>query len=146
MAKSSHKNKPTQPLATVLTITLNADGTGSLVAKRGDLAAVNQFTYREMKDIIAAIQRGAAHLVAVEQNPPPKDLTTVAATPSSSSATTLQADSAQPSEDEGEVDTAPGTSDGEADEAQPASDDDENIDARLAGVSVELPTTQLSLL
>ncbi len=57
MANSSHKNQPQKPPATVLTITLNADGTGSLVAKRGDLAAVNQFTYHDMKDIIAAIRR-----------------------------------------------------------------------------------------
>ncbi|MCC7447115.1 MAG: hypothetical protein IT324_06850 [Anaerolineae bacterium] len=73
--KSTRKNQtrpPTPP--TILVVTLNADGSGSLVAKRGDLAAVRQFTYRDMKDIIGSLQQGAAQLVAVEKDPPPTDL------------------------------------------------------------------------
>jgi len=74
-AKSIRKNQPRPPTPpTILIVTLNADGSGSLVTKRGDLAAMRQFTYREMKDIIAAIQQGAAQLVAVENDPPPNDL------------------------------------------------------------------------
>ncbi len=146
-AKSSHKHKPTQPPTTVLTITLSADGKGSMVIKRGDLAVVSQFTYREMKDIIAAIQQGAAFLVAVEKNPPPKDITTVPAPSSGSTATTQQDDSVQPSEDEGDAETAPDATDDEPGEDQSALDADENADAGgLAGITGHLPTAQLSLL
>jgi hypothetical protein len=146
-AKSSHKNKPTQPPATVLTITLNADGKGSLVAKRGDLAVVNQFTYRDMKDIIAAIQQGAAYLVSVEKAPPPTDLTTVSATSSGSPSTTPHAASVQSSEDEADADTTPEATEDEPGDEQSTLDADENIDAApLAGITANMPGAQLSLL
>ena len=74
------KQKPPAPPSTVLTITLNPDRTGNLIVKRGDLAAVSHFTYREMKDIFDAIRQGAAQLAEVEKNPPPKDLSTAAET------------------------------------------------------------------
>jgi hypothetical protein len=61
--------------STVLTLTLNTDGSGSLITRRGDLAAIHQFTYRDLRDIVTAIQRGAAHLIEVENDPPPKELT-----------------------------------------------------------------------
>ena len=75
-AKSSRKGKQKPPAApsTVLTITLNPDKTGILIIKRGDLAALSHFTYRDMKEILAAIQQGATQLAEVEKNPPPKDL------------------------------------------------------------------------
>ena len=75
-AKSSRKGKQKPPAApsTVLTITLNPDKTGILIIKRGDLAALSHFTYRDMQEILAAIQQGATQLAEVEKNPPPKDL------------------------------------------------------------------------
>jgi hypothetical protein len=62
------KTPPTPP--TVLVITLEADGNGSLLARRGDLAHLSQFTYRGMSEIITAIQSGAAQLADLEQHPP----------------------------------------------------------------------------
>jgi hypothetical protein len=62
--------KPTPPAPTVLTLTLNPDGSASLVSKRGELATLSTFTYSDLRDIIAAIQHGAAHLLEVEKNPP----------------------------------------------------------------------------
>jgi hypothetical protein len=67
--KSAKPNAPPPP--TILTLTLNADGTGTLLTKRGDLACANKFVYRDLKEIIAAIQHGAAQLVEIEQNLPP---------------------------------------------------------------------------
>ena len=96
LAKSTRKNQARPPAPpTILIVTLNADGSGNLVAKRGDLAAIRQFTYREMKDIIAAIQQGAAQLVAVEKDPPPADLSSA---PSATSVPTVR--TALPSESE----------------------------------------------
>ncbi|MEP7287897.1 MAG: hypothetical protein ABI947_19270 [Chloroflexota bacterium] len=68
--KKSTKSKLPPP-STILTITLNPDGTGTLLTKRGELACVNSFTYHDLKGILNAIQQGAARLVEVEQNPPP---------------------------------------------------------------------------
>ena len=59
--------------ATVLVITLEADGSGSLLARRGELAYLSQFTYDGLPDIVAAIQQGATELIALEQNPPSVD-------------------------------------------------------------------------
>lgn len=58
---------------TVLVITLEADGSGSLLARRGDLAHLSQFNYEGLPDIVAAIQQGATELIALEQNPPNVD-------------------------------------------------------------------------
>jgi hypothetical protein len=71
--KSSRKTKQKPPSfpPTVLTITLNPDKTGTLIVKRGDLAALSHFTYRDMNEIFTAIQQGAAQLAEVEKNPPP---------------------------------------------------------------------------
>jgi hypothetical protein len=62
------KTPPAPP--TVLVITLEADGSGSLLTRRGDLAHLSQFQYRGMPEIIAAIQTGAAQLADLEQHPP----------------------------------------------------------------------------
>ncbi len=73
------KKKPTAPpLPIVLILTLQDDGNGTLLTKRGELASLSSFTYRGMKEIVAAIEYGAAHLIEVEQNPPPKELPTAA--------------------------------------------------------------------
>ncbi|MHB8624567.1 MAG: hypothetical protein ACYDBJ_20800 [Aggregatilineales bacterium] len=64
------KNKTKPAPATVLVITLEPDGNGSLLTRRGDLAHLSQFTYRGLKEIVAAIQAGAAQLVELEENPP----------------------------------------------------------------------------
>jgi len=54
----------------VLVITLEPDGSGSLLARRGDLAHLSQFTYSGLTEIVTAIQHGAAALISVEENPP----------------------------------------------------------------------------
>jgi len=105
--KSIRKNQtrpPTPP--TILIVTLNADGSGSLVAKRGDLAAIRQFTYREMKDIIAALQQGAAQLVAVEKDPPPADLSS-ASGESTGSVVDTTPSSASQADDSSEMEALP---------------------------------------
>ncbi len=71
MTKKAKKTPLTPP--TILTVTLNADGRGSLIARRGDLAAISQFTFHSMADLFTAIQTGAATLMQVEKDPPPKD-------------------------------------------------------------------------
>ena len=68
---------------TVLVITLNADGSGSLLARRGELAHLSQFNYSGLAEIVSAIQRSASALIEVEQNPP---VITVSPSPS----TTIQ--------------------------------------------------------
>lgn len=72
----SAKGTPKKPVAppTVLVITLEPDGNGSLLTRRGDLAHLSQFTYRGMTEIIAAIQSGAVALGTLEQNPPTIDI------------------------------------------------------------------------
>jgi hypothetical protein len=77
--KKGKKKPSSPPPSTVLTITLNTDGTGSLITKRGELATLSSFTYRRMEEIIVAIQQGAVHLVELEKNPPPKELSSVIA-------------------------------------------------------------------
>ena len=56
--------------STVLVITLEPDGSGSLLARRGDLAHLSQFTYSGLTEIVTAIQHGATALISVEKNPP----------------------------------------------------------------------------
>jgi hypothetical protein len=58
-------------------LSLLPDGTGRLITKRGDLAAINNFSFKTMDDIIEAIKQGAEHLVEFEKNPPPKDVPAV---------------------------------------------------------------------
>src|SRR5689334_21007921 len=97
--KSAAKAKtPPTPPSTVLTISLHPNGTGQLVATRGDLAHLSQFTYKDMQGIVAALQNGAAKLIDVEKNPPPKTFPTsanptpapVAASPSEVEETTQE--------------------------------------------------------
>jgi len=71
----SKKTKSTPVPPTVLVITLEADGNGSLLARRGELAHLSQFTYRGIQEIIAAIQSGAVALGELEQNPPTVEIT-----------------------------------------------------------------------
>lgn len=80
---SKQKIPPVPP--TVLVITLNADGSGSLLARRGDLAHLSQFTYSGLTEIMAAMQNGAAALIEIEVNPPA--LETVSAVPAAEPAT-----------------------------------------------------------
>jgi len=56
--------------STVLVITLEPDGSGSLLARRGDLAHLSQFPYSGLTEIVTAIQHGATALISVEENPP----------------------------------------------------------------------------
>ncbi|GEM_PF-772884 len=56
--------------STVLVITLEPDGSGSLLARRGDLAHLSQFTYSGLTEIVTAIQHSATALISVEENPP----------------------------------------------------------------------------
>ena len=64
------KQKTPPVLPTVLAITLNGDGSGSLLARRGELAHLSQFSYSGLAEIVSAIQRSASALIEVEQNPP----------------------------------------------------------------------------
>jgi hypothetical protein len=72
------KTPPVPP--TVLVITLEADGSGSLLTRRGDLAHLSQFQYRGMPEIVAAMQSGAAQLANLEQHPPVLESETAPAT------------------------------------------------------------------
>ena len=97
------KTSPAPP--TVLVLTLEQDGTGTLLARRGDLAHLSAFTYHSLTEIVAAIQNGANQLIAVEQNPPHVDAAPVS---DSGSATQLDAmpDSPEP-EDVADSSAAP---------------------------------------
>src|SRR5260221_3788111 len=76
---SNGKKKPTTPPPPIILIlTLQPDGTGTLLTKRGELASLSSFTYRDMQEIVAAMEHSAAHLIEVEQTPPPKELPTAA--------------------------------------------------------------------
>ena len=66
------KQAPAPP--TVLVVTLEADGSGSLLSRRGELAYLSQFTYQGLAEIITAIQSGAEALITIEQNPPVVDV------------------------------------------------------------------------
>ncbi len=70
---TKRKSQPTTP-ATVLVITLEPDGSGSLLARRGELAHLSQFTYSGLTEIVAAMQQGATALIEVETNPPAIDV------------------------------------------------------------------------
>ena len=76
---------------TVLVITLEADGNGSLLTRRGDLAHLSQFTYSGLTEIMAAMQNGAAALIEVEVNPPALETPSVI-----SAAEPVPTDEAQP--------------------------------------------------
>ena len=86
---SKQKTPPVPP--TVLVITLNADGSGSLLARRGELAHLSQFSYSGLAEIVTAIQDSASALIEVEQHPP------VIATPQTPSVTVPPVD-ASPTE------------------------------------------------
>jgi hypothetical protein len=62
----------------VITITLPessvAPHTGRIVVQRGELGTVAQFEYLGIDEIFEAIQHQAGRLIAVEENPPPKDV------------------------------------------------------------------------
>jgi len=77
MAAKGTPKKPAPP-ATVLVITLETDGNGSLLARRGELAHLSQFTYRGMSEIVSAIQQSATALISIEENPPVVDVPLVA--------------------------------------------------------------------
>jgi hypothetical protein len=98
------EKKSKQPAAppTVLVITLEPDGNGSLLARRGELAHLRQFTYNGLTEIVTAIQQGATALIDVEANPPVIDVPT---TPAISSAPESEADTKQVEADE--LTTAP---------------------------------------
>ncbi len=72
------KVKTHQAPPTVLVITLNTDGTGTLLARRGELAHLSQFTYSAMREIVSAIQMSAAQLLEIEKSPPPLESNTTA--------------------------------------------------------------------
>ena len=86
------KSKSVPP--TVLVITLEADGCGSLLTRRGDLAHLSQFTYDGLPDIVAAIQQGATELITLEQNPPNVD--TPQSAPIEASVEPVVAEAAEP--------------------------------------------------
>lgn len=69
----SKKATPAPP--TVLVITLNADGTGSILTRRGDLGHLSQFTYSGLVEIVTAIQSSATELMSLEANPPATEIT-----------------------------------------------------------------------
>ena len=64
------KQKNTPAPATVLVITLQADGNATLLTRRGELAHLSQFTYLGLQEIVLAIQAGATSLIELEVNPP----------------------------------------------------------------------------
>ncbi len=66
----SKKAKPTPLPPTILLITLEADGNGSLLTRRGELAYLSQFSYSSLAEIVTAIQSGAAALAELETHPP----------------------------------------------------------------------------
>jgi hypothetical protein len=74
MTTNGKKKPEVPPPPIILILTLQPDGVGTLLTKRGDLASLSSFTFRGTKEIMAAIEHGAEHLIDVEQNPPPKDL------------------------------------------------------------------------
>ncbi len=67
MTTNGKKKPATPPPPIVLILTLQPDGAGTLLTKRGELASLSSFTYRDMPEIVAAIEYGAAHLIEVEQ-------------------------------------------------------------------------------
>jgi hypothetical protein len=70
MSKTSTKKPAPPPPPTVLVLTLQTDGTGALLTRRGELASLSSFTFQNMAGIVSAIEHGAAHLLNVEKNPP----------------------------------------------------------------------------
>lgn len=109
------KNKQTPAPPTVLVITLEVDGSGSLLARRGELAHLSQFTYQGLAEIVAAIQSGAEALIAIEQNPPVLD------------APPAQAETSTPSEDDTE-----------------AADSEDELPTKQAAEPVQAATSALS--
>ena len=86
MAKKATKSPRNPP--TTITLTLpdenGLERIGTVLIQRGTLAALRQFTYRDLADITRAIQDAAAQLMAIEQNPPP-DFATKETTPAGDS-------------------------------------------------------------
>jgi hypothetical protein len=78
------KTKSSTVPPTVLVITLEADGSGSILARRGELAHLSQFTYHCLDEIVAAIQHGATQLMTVEENPPVVDNASASTPPTES--------------------------------------------------------------
>src|SRR5258707_8998592 len=92
------KSKSVPP--TVLVIMLEADGRGSLLARRGELAHLSQFTYDGLPDIVVAIQQGATELIALEQNPPSVDAPQPVITPTAEPAEPIPPESTPSAEEE----------------------------------------------
>jgi hypothetical protein len=137
--KKSAKPK-TPPPPTILTLTLNADGTGTLLTKRGDLACAHSFTYRDLKEIIATMQQSAAQLVEIEQNPPSDAPTLSPTSESDQSSTSVAATEAQPA-----IENEAAMENGETAETQ-AEDIDSDDAGELANTTLladadDLPST-----
>lgn len=68
-----HVTPPAKP-PTVITLTLpetpTLPRTGQILAQRGTLATICQFTYSSLGEISTALQQAAASLHQLEQNPP----------------------------------------------------------------------------
>lgn len=60
----------------ILTITLNTDGTLTILTQQGTLASLRAFHYRSLDDVQTCIMTAAAHLAEILRNPP----TTIAET------------------------------------------------------------------
>ena len=67
-------SKSSTPKPIVLTLTLpeaeSESKTGTLLAQRGDLARVHQFTYERVADLTEVIADALIAFAAVEANPP----------------------------------------------------------------------------
>ncbi len=124
------KASPTPP-PTVLVLTLEQDGTGTLLARRGDLAHLSAFTYHSLTEIVAAIQNGANQLIAVEQNPPNVD-----AAPVSDSGSATQSD---PTPDSAESENAADSS------ATPSDDSPAEEEPSGARHELDLTSTETDL-
>lgn len=68
----SKQTPPPEP-PTIITVTLNTDGTATLLAQRGDLAVLHAFMYRALEDIVNAMQQGATRLIDLDAHPPAKE-------------------------------------------------------------------------
>ena len=85
--------------STVLVITLEPDGSGSLLARRGDLAHLSQFTYSGLTEIVTAIQHGATALITVEENPPVLETPSAVPVAEPSNTEQLETETAEPTEE-----------------------------------------------
>jgi hypothetical protein len=93
MSQKNGKAAPKPP--TLITLTLPDENglirTGTLLIRRGTLAAIRQFTYSDLAGLSRAIQEAAAQLIGLENDPPPdlpdRPAQSAEATPSSTEAT-----------------------------------------------------------